>query len=414
MDSEECTVLMKMAHHARVLILSQEVAVVLLDLVISLPAALPIIGDFIFVIDNYRNPLISFANFLHICYYGYGMDSRQTPISLPQAPSSVASSSIPHPPTPNAPTELPNEIPNEVAPRFGPSASTNPKPNPPPPSPLSPRRIPSVVEGEDGPFPPNSPPTPPGNSATPLGLLSSHKSLLLLPPLVVATFLLSFFFAAHSRQPKTSSRAALPSPSLSLPISPISPTSHISPPSFQKSGGGFAGLIDSSSPSPRRSLDEGGPSPSEALAKEGPSSSPSNLGNLSDLPLSPPAESNYPSDLPLPPTTNPQSPNSQTPPSTEDNPRVSFDIAAQQNTFTPAQLEAHVGQIIIIYITATDHAYDFAIPDLGIRKVVKQGQKSSVEFQATSFGQYIFECKENCEGAATARGLLTINPAPAI
>ena len=221
------------------------------------------------------------------------------------------------------------------------------------PPPVEPPTSPSPPPVTDNPPPPpitNNPP-PTTHNLQPITHISRFAPLLLIP-LIITTFATSYFFFSHQRQPKPSSRASAPTPSISLlttnnpqPTTYNSqPTTHNLSPTITSSG--FGTLL---------------PSPT---------------------PLSPPPEN-------LPPAI--------------------FNITAANDTFTPNQLTARRGQIVTIYISASDKTYDISIPQLGLSRVIQKGDRKSLEFQASSFGQYIFACTSYCN-STTARGILTIKP----
>lgn len=237
---------------------------------------------------------------------------------------------------------------------------------------------------------------PSGNLPTlPSQPLESHKKklfyLCLLAVLIMSVSLLSIFFISNSRQPKTNSRAAIPSPTLSL--SNLSHLSNLSPTLAKSSG--FGSLIVSS-----------------------PTSQTSQISPISTSPTGQEATPTSParSSLGEGGPTAPTSPSIQTIQTTPASPtggpptQIVFDITAANNSFLPNQLEAYVNQIIVFNVFATDKDYDLNIAEFGVKKVFKQGVRSSMEFQATSTGLYTFTCSENCSSAGTAKGLLTVKP----
>lgn len=206
----------------------------------------------------------------------------------------------------------------------------------------------------------------------------SRLAPLLLIPLIITTFATSFFFFSHQRQPKSQSRASAPTPS---------------PRRSPAEGGTEAGLLPIS---PSLTADN------QPLISSTPSST---------IPASPAGGYNLPSLIPTSSSGFGTLINSPTPlpPPPENLPPATFNIVAANDTFTPNQLTAQRGQIVTIYISASDKTYDVSIPALGLSRIISKGDRKSLEFQASTFGQYVFACASYCN-TATARGILTIKP----
>lgn len=208
-----------------------------------------------------------------------------------------------------------------------------------PPPPLSSPDMPSgVAPGVE----PNPPPS------------SYPKKALLILPLLIATFLLSFFFSASSRQPKTSSRAAIPSPTLSS----------------------------------------------------------SNLSHLDNLSSAPPPKSGFSSLISSPPISPISSPNLQSasPPSSS-NPssqKAAFSIVLENNSFTPKDITVYNNQIVTIDLFAKDKTYDITIEGLGLYALIPAGTHKAMDFQALNPGTFTFFCEKNCQNSPDAKGTLVI------
>ena len=55
-----------------------------------------------------------------------------------------------------------------------------------------------------------------------------------------------------------------------------------------------------------------------------------------------------------------------------------------------------------------DKDYDLTIPDYGIKKLVKKGEKGVVQFMAVAEGKFLFYC-ESCGGAdSSAKGYIVV------
>ena len=83
-------------------------------------------------------------------------------------------------------------------------------------------------------------------------------------------------------------------------------------------------------------------------------------------------------------------------------------INMKDNAFTPNNLVAYKGQIISISFKATDKTYDISVNKLGLYILVPTNTTKSMDFQATTAGEFTFECKENCPDAPNAKGTLVI------
>jgi len=232
-------------------------------------------------------------------------------------------------------------------------------------APATPTAVPNppVVPSPTPPNPPPSSPPPQNPSPAPLepitnkptSNLSKYIKIFSIVTIYIAAAVLSYFFYTNQRQPKTGSRAATPSPTISLflPTATATPTQT------------FASTSATLTPT---------------------ASSASSFGKLV-----------------TPPTPTPK-PTAKIP----STPRQTIEITAAANTFTPNQLSAELNQIVTIIITASDKDYDFTIPVFGISKTFPKGTRSFVEFQATSEGVFYFSCQTTCGNNPSATGTLTV------
>ncbi len=74
-----------------------------------------------------------------------------------------------------------------------------------------------------------------------------------------------------------------------------------------------------------------------------------------------------------------------------------FSVQINHNTFTPAEFDAYVGDIVSINFTAVDKDYDVVQPDYGFKLTIPKGQTKLLQGQYTSAGKYIFYC-QSCGG----------------
>lgn len=79
----------------------------------------------------------------------------------------------------------------------------------------------------------------------------------------------------------------------------------------------------------------------------------------------------------------------------------SFDVSANGGKFLPAEVIAHVGDIVHVNFTAVDKAYDVVFPSYGMHQQIKQGEKKVLEFQAVAEGSFTYFC-DSCGGPTSA------------
>ncbi|MDO8536903.1 MAG: cupredoxin domain-containing protein [bacterium] len=69
-----------------------------------------------------------------------------------------------------------------------------------------------------------------------------------------------------------------------------------------------------------------------------------------------------------------------------------YEIKADNNTFTPDTIIVNAGDLTDIYITAVDRNYDFTQPDYGFRTQIPKGSRTRIAFTAGSAGKFTFYC----------------------
>lgn len=221
--------------------------------------------------------------------------------------------------------------------------------------PATPTAVPNppVAPSPTPPSPPPSSPPPTPIPNKPASNLSKYIKVFSIAIICIASAVLSYFFYTNQRQPKTGSRAATPSPTVSLFLPTTIPTQ----------------------------------TPASASATLAPTSSSSgSFGKII-----------------TPPTLTPK-PTAKIP----STPRQTIEITAENNSFTPNRLFGELNQIITIIITASDKDYDFTLPIFGISKIFPKGTRGFVEFQATQEGTFYFSCSTTCGNNPSATGTLTV------
>ena len=88
------------------------------------------------------------------------------------------------------------------------------------------------------------------------------------------------------------------------------------------------------------------------------------------------------------------------------------EVTAAQFRFVPSQIEVVQGETVQLRIRSVDVAHGLAIPEFGVRVMVRPGQDATVEFVADTPGSYPFQCNVFC-GAGHGRmvGTLVVLPA---
>lgn len=88
----------------------------------------------------------------------------------------------------------------------------------------------------------------------------------------------------------------------------------------------------------------------------------------------------------------------------------SFTVTVDGNSFSPSQLVVRQGDTTRITFKALDKTYDFTQPDLGLSRILSQGQDSVVEVAPQATGKFMFFCT-SCGGPdAGPVGYLTVAP----
>ncbi|MCK9497375.1 MAG: cupredoxin domain-containing protein [Candidatus Colwellbacteria bacterium] len=87
-----------------------------------------------------------------------------------------------------------------------------------------------------------------------------------------------------------------------------------------------------------------------------------------------------------------------------------FNISAENSAFKPSTIIVNQGDTVHINFTAIDGIYDMTMPDYGLKQTANEGQTKVFEFQAASYGQYVFYC-ESCGGIdSDTKGYIIIKP----
>jgi heme/copper-type cytochrome/quinol oxidase subunit 2 len=82
-----------------------------------------------------------------------------------------------------------------------------------------------------------------------------------------------------------------------------------------------------------------------------------------------------------------------------------FEITADNKTYTPSTIVVNEMDIITIELTSVDDDYNILFPDFGVYRQAAKGTTSKFQFQAYPFGDYEFYC-EGCGGMS---GRLVVN-----
>lgn len=86
-----------------------------------------------------------------------------------------------------------------------------------------------------------------------------------------------------------------------------------------------------------------------------------------------------------------------------------FTLNGKNNKYEPNLIVVNEGDTIDMEFRAVDDNYDFFIPDFGVYKKILKGETGRVMFQAPSYGQYEFFCKNLCMGRDKVSGILLVN-----
>lgn len=86
-----------------------------------------------------------------------------------------------------------------------------------------------------------------------------------------------------------------------------------------------------------------------------------------------------------------------------------IEVSSQNFSFTPSEITVKKGETVKIVFTNTLGMHDFVIDDLGVRTpVVKQGEKSEVEFTPEKTGVYEYYCSVGNHRKMGMKGTLTV------
>jgi heme/copper-type cytochrome/quinol oxidase subunit 2 len=75
----------------------------------------------------------------------------------------------------------------------------------------------------------------------------------------------------------------------------------------------------------------------------------------------------------------------------------SFSVEISNDTVSPNNIIAYVGDILTITFESVDKTYDFVQPDFGLRWQVPVGGSKTFQFQTSNPGKFIFYCP-SCGG----------------
>lgn len=118
-----------------------------------------------------------------------------------------------------------------------------------------------------------------------------------------------------------------------------------------------------------------------------------------------PAEkaSSTPADVAVPTLVSPGDPTNST------SYRV-FSIKASDGAFSPSQIIVYVGDTVQLTIAAIDQAYDFTLPDYGMKVAVAKGASQELHLTPSSPGKFLFYCT-SCGGPSEGpTGYLVVAP----
>ena len=75
----------------------------------------------------------------------------------------------------------------------------------------------------------------------------------------------------------------------------------------------------------------------------------------------------------------------------------SFNIAIQNNAYTPNTVIVNQGDTVNLELTAVDAAYGFTQPDYGFNAAIPKGKTQTIQFQTLNTGNFTFYCA-SCGG----------------
>jgi heme/copper-type cytochrome/quinol oxidase subunit 2 len=89
-----------------------------------------------------------------------------------------------------------------------------------------------------------------------------------------------------------------------------------------------------------------------------------------------------------------------------------FAITIANDAFSPSEIVVYAGDTVSVSFTAVDKAYDFTLPDYGMKVPIPQGSTRQIQLSPHATGTFLFYCT-SCGGPA--RGptghLVVVSPA---
>ena len=84
-------------------------------------------------------------------------------------------------------------------------------------------------------------------------------------------------------------------------------------------------------------------------------------------------------------------------------------LTAKKFEFTPGEIKAKKGEVIVLELTSEDVTHGFNLPDFGVRGDVKPGAVARFRFTPDKTGQFTFTCDVFCgSGHEEMSGTLTV------
>lgn len=84
-----------------------------------------------------------------------------------------------------------------------------------------------------------------------------------------------------------------------------------------------------------------------------------------------------------------------------------FVLLADKNSFSANKIIVYEGDVTRIRYTAVDRAYDFSLPQFGLKQEVQKDETKTIEFQALSVGNFPYLC-ESCKNEGTKGTLIVV------
>lgn len=89
-----------------------------------------------------------------------------------------------------------------------------------------------------------------------------------------------------------------------------------------------------------------------------------------------------------------------------------FDVVAEQFSFSPSTLTVNQGDSVVLNLTTSDVPHGFSLPEFGVATTITPGKTSTVEFVADQSGTFSFSCSVVCgAGHTDMSGTLVVNAA---